>query len=74
MRGITKRQKQVLLCIKKFIRDHGFPPSRVEISELMGFSSPNAAQDHLALLEKKKYISTTPGVARGIRIIRNEEL
>lgn len=69
MSELTKRQKQILDFIIKNIDTYGFPPSISEIQEKFSFKSPNAVQDHLAALERKRYISRHPHKSRGIEIL-----
>jgi len=46
----------------------GYPPTRAEIAEKMGFRSVNAAEQHLRALEKKGAIEISSGASRGIRV------
>ena len=68
MEKLTKRQSEVLAMIKKYMLDNGAPPTRADIAHIMGFRSPNAAEDHLQALAKKKAIELIPGFSRGIRL------
>ena len=68
--GLTKRQSEVLELICNFIEQTGMPPTRAEIAKALGFSSPNAAEDHLRALARKKYIDLLSGTSRGIRLIK----
>ena len=54
--------------IREFMEDSGFPPTRAEICRAMGFSSPNAAEEHLRTLERKGAIEMLAGASRGIRL------
>ena len=47
----------------------GFPPTRMEIADELGFKSPNASEDHLKALERKGAISILRGTSRGIRLL-----
>lgn len=69
MNELTHRQAEVLQLIAEFIQESGFPPTRAEISQKLGFRSANAAEDHLRALERKGYIEMLPGASRGIRIV-----
>lgn len=69
MSELTKRQKQILDFIVESIDNYGFPPSVSEIQDRFSFKSPNAVQDHLSALERKKYISRHPHKSRGIEIL-----
>ena len=50
MRALTVRQQQILDFIREFIEAEGFPPTRAEIAQALGFRSVNAAEDHLKAL------------------------
>jgi repressor LexA len=65
---LTSRQIEILELIEQAVANTGFPPTRAEIAQELGFASANAAADHLRALEKKGYITMTPGVSRGIRL------
>jgi repressor LexA len=67
MLTLTDRQQRVLDFIIDFMRAEGFPPTRAEICDALGFRSPNAAEDHLRVLVKKGAIEMLPGTSRGIR-------
>lgn len=73
MKGLTKRQQQVLDMIRDFIEEYNMPPTRVEIAEAMGFRSANAAEDHLKALLNKGAIEMYAGSSRGIRVVGFEE-
>ena len=66
MTALTKRQAEVLEFIMNQQRRAGCIPTVREIAEHFGFSSPNAAAQHLKLIEKKGYIRLLKGRARGI--------
>ena len=68
---LTKRQQQVLGIVKDHIEESGYPPTRVDISQKLGFTSPNAAEEHLKALANKGAIVLTPGTSRGIRLPDN---
>jgi repressor LexA len=70
---LTKRQTEVLDCIKRHIGDTGYPPTRADIAKDLGFKSANAAEEHLKALAKKGAIEIIPGTSRGIRIPEMEE-
>lgn len=65
---LTRRQKEVLGFISGHIEEAGFPPTRTELSAHFGFSSPNAAESHLRVLESKGMIRMQPGRSRGISL------
>ena len=68
MQKLTARQEQILNLIRDAIQNTGFPPTRAEIANELGFKSANAAEEHLQALARKKMIELTPGTSRGIRL------
>jgi repressor LexA len=68
MDALTERQSEILKLIRELTEVSGFPPTRAEIAERMGFRSVNAAEQHLRALEKKGAIEISAGASRGIRV------
>lgn len=68
MQKLTARQQQILAFIKEYMDANGYPPTRVDIAKVLGFKSPNAAEDHLRALARKGAIEMIPGASRGIRL------
>jgi repressor LexA len=66
---LTARQEQILGLIREAIDNTGFPPTRAEIAQMLGFRSANAAEEHLQALARKGAIEITPGTSRGIRLL-----
>ena len=66
---LTARQQQILDLIREAIDNTGFPPTRAEIANELGFKSANAAEEHLQALARKGAIEISPGTSRGIRLI-----
>jgi repressor LexA len=69
MDALTDRQSEILKLIRELIEVSGFPPTRAEIAERMGFRSVNAAEQHLRALERKGAIEISSGASRGIRVL-----
>lgn len=68
MDALTERQSEILKLIRELTEVSGFPPTRAEIAERMGFRSVNAAEQHLRALERKGAIDISSGASRGIRV------
>jgi len=68
MDELTDRQSEILKLIRELMEVSGYPPTRAEIAERMGFKSVNAAEQHLRALEKKGAIDIAEGASRGIRL------
>jgi len=69
METLTDRQSEILRLIRELTEVSGYPPTRAEIAERMGFRSVNAAEQHLRALEKKGAIEISSGMSRGIRVL-----
>lgn len=72
MQSLTPRQQEILSLIRQFVEETGYPPTRSEIAEALGFRSANAAEQHLRALARKGAIELQTGTSRGIRL--TEEL
>ena len=70
---ITKRQKDVLDFIKKYVADKGYPPAIREICKGVNLSSPATVFVHMKNLEQLGYIKTTSNKFRTIEILCENE-
>jgi len=68
MEELTARQTEILRLVRELTEVSGYPPTRAEIAERMGFRSVNAAEQHLRALEKKGAIDIAAGSSRGIKV------
>ncbi len=68
MQKLTPRQGEILAFIKLWLDEHGYPPTRAEMAQQLGFRSPNAAEEHLRALARKGVIELVGGTSRGIRL------
>ena len=68
MEKLTQRQQQVLDVIRQHIDQTGYPPTRADIANTLGFKSANAAEEHLKALARKGAIEIIAGASRGIRL------
>jgi repressor LexA len=66
--ALTKRQKQVLDFIAKFVDDNGYSPSYEEIAQGMELASLATVHKHISALEAKNYLK------RGFNRSRSLEL
>lgn len=73
MHDLTPRQAEILKLIRDTLEETGMPPTRAEIATAFGFSSPNAAEQHLRALARKGAIEMVPGASRGIRLKESAE-
>ena len=68
MNKLTPRQAEVLAFIKSYIGETGYPPTRADIANELGFKSANASEEHLKALARKGAIEMIPGTSRGIKL------
>jgi repressor LexA len=68
MEPLTERQAEILRLVRELTEVSGYPPTRAEIAQKMGFRSVNAAEQHLRALEKKGAIEISSGASRGLRV------
>ena len=66
---ITKRQKELLEIVYKYIKDTGYPPTFEEMRENLNVSSNQSIIDLLRKLEDFKMIKRRESAARGISIL-----
>lgn len=71
--NLTDTQHAILDLIAERIEVEGVPPSQTEIARAFGFKGVRSAQYHLDALEAAGAIERTPGRARGIRLVRQDE-
>jgi repressor LexA len=68
MAELTPRQQEIYDFIRRGIEKSNVPPTRAEICAAFGFSSLNAAEQHLRALAAKGAIEMIAGASRGIRL------
>src|SRR5579863_6481692 len=54
--AVTKRQKQVLDFVARFIEDNGYSPSYEEIARGLNLASLATVHKHISTLEAKQYL------------------
>lgn len=69
---LTDRQEEILVFIKEFLAQNGYPPTLRQIGKQFGISSTFGVKRHLDALEKKGYLNIESNASRGISIIRDD--
>lgn len=72
MKGITERQKEVLLFISEYSEVNSYPPTVREISEHFKISL-HAVQGHIQALGKKGFLELTQKRSRSMKVITDEK-
>ncbi|HJO30782.1 MAG TPA: transcriptional repressor LexA [Acidobacteriota bacterium] len=66
---LTKRQKEILDYINRYVDENGYAPTLKEIGIGFGLSSPATVYNHIELLVQKGYLKKTPHQGRGIELV-----
>ncbi|MBT3394773.1 MAG: repressor LexA [Waddliaceae bacterium] len=69
MKGLTKRQREIVDYIKEYIGSNSYSPSYREIMEQFGFSSVGSVYKHVKALERKGFLSLEKGCSRSIALV-----
>ena len=67
------RTHRILRFIDDFINEHGYSPTIREIGRAVGLRSNSTTAGYLDRMQKAGLISSRPGSARSIRIVRKKE-
>lgn len=66
MKGLTKRQKEILDYIEQFIKKNRYSPSYREIQNSFGFSSLGSVAKHISVLKRKGVLVAEKKASRSI--------
>src|SRR6266478_4385871 len=66
--AVTKRQKQVLDFVARFIEDNGYSPSYEEIARGLDLASLATVHKHISVLEAKNYLKRGFNQSRSIEL------
>lgn len=66
--ALTRRQKQVMDFLAKFIEDHGYSPSYEEVAAGLGLASLATVHKHIQALEAKQYLRRSYNQSRSVEI------
>lgn len=68
----TKKQKELLDFVSKFIGEHGYGPSYREIMSGMGYKSVSTVAIHIDALISKGYLRKRDNSARSLEVISTD--
>ncbi|GAA1564677.1 transcriptional repressor LexA [Kribbella hippodromi] len=66
--ALPERQQQILVVIRDWVTQHGYPPSSRQIGDAVGLRSSSSVSRHLAGLEDKGFLRRSPSVSRPIDV------
>ena len=66
---LTKRQKEIVDFIRRYLRKYGYPPTVREIGKALGLHSPSTVHAHLAKLEQIGLLRRDPSKPRAIEVM-----
>ncbi len=73
MKGLTKRQSEILDYLKNFIDENRYPPAIREVANHFSISV-KGAYDHIKALEKKNFITCNNNTSRSIGIVEDSNI
>lgn len=68
MTGITRRQRDLLAFLKRFISEHGHSPNFDEIAAAMGIRSRSGVKRHVDSMAQRGLITRLPYCSRSITL------
>lgn len=70
MKGLTKRQQEVLDFIEDYVSHHGYPPSVRNIAAHLSLVSASGVHKHIKALVRKNYLTKQEFTSRSLRVVR----
>ena len=67
--SLTRRQREILEFLRRFLREHGFAPSLLEIGKAFSLSSSATIHKHLCALEARGAIRRSRGRRRYVELL-----
>src|SRR5215218_10396025 len=67
--NLTKRQQEIFDFVKRYVGDHGYPPTVRDIGKALGLTSSSTVHAHLANLERLGLLRRDPTKPRAIEVI-----
>ena len=64
--NLTKRQQEIFEFVKRYVGDHGYPPTVRDIGKAIGLTSSSTVHAHLANLERLGLLRRDPTKPRAI--------
>ena len=69
--SLSSRQRRILIVIRDFTAEYGYPPTIRQIGEAVGISSTSVVSYNLGVLQRKGYLTRDRDVSRGLRLVED---
>jgi repressor LexA len=66
---LTKRQQEIFEFVKRYVGEHGYPPTVRDIGKAIGLTSSSTVHAHLANLEKLGLLKRDPTKPRALEVL-----
>ena len=70
--NLTKRQQEIFDYVRKYVGEHGYPPTVRDIGKAIGLASSSTVHAHLANLEKLGVQRRDPTKPRAIEVLKDK--
>lgn len=74
MKGLTKRQQEIVQYVSEFIKTHRYSPSYREIMQHFGYNSLGTVYKHLQVLKRKGLLNAEKQCSRSLMLVAEQEL
>jgi repressor LexA len=69
---LTQRQQEIFDYVKRYVGEHGYPPTVRDIGKAIGLASSSTVHAHLANLEKAGVLRRDPTKPRAIEVLKDK--
>jgi repressor LexA len=70
--NLTQRQQEIFDFVKRYVGEHGYPPTVRDIGKAIGLASSSTVHAHLANLEKLGLLRRDPTKPRAIEVLKDK--
>ena len=70
--NLTQRQQEIFDFVKRYVGEHGYPPTVRDIGKEIGLTSSSTVHAHLANLEKLGLLRRDPTKPRAIEVLKDK--
>jgi repressor LexA len=69
---LTQRQQEIFDFVRRYVGEHGYPPTVRDIGKAIGLASSSTVHAHLANLEKRGVLRRDPTKPRAIEVLKDK--